>query len=174
VCLVRLYETGSTGRGAYVQYAQDRLQFAQFSTPVGRWFHYLVAVQQSGSTCSMHVLIDGSVTTVPAPSVACGASAAVTFGSINQNELHIGSGFAGKINDLRIRNSAWHDASLVRRDMHILKSFTEASLLLAYSFDEALATTVFDSRPNKGMNQGEVKEGTFRQLIIGIYHKWRK
>ena len=122
----------------------------------------------------MHVLIDGRVTTNPAPSVACGAMAEVAFGRRGQHLLHIGSGFAGKINDLRIRNVAWNDATGVRRDMHRRKTFAEPSLLLAYSFDEALTTNVFDSRPNKGMNKGTIQEGTFRQLIIGIYHKWRK
>ena len=50
------YETGSTGRGVEVGYAANRLRFATFSTPVGIWFHYVVAVEQAGNMCTLKVI----------------------------------------------------------------------------------------------------------------------
>ena len=56
---IRIYETGSTGRGVAIEYYAGELQFAQYSTPVGHWFHYTVAVEQRGSDCALHMLLDG-------------------------------------------------------------------------------------------------------------------
>jgi hypothetical protein len=38
-----------------VGFPNGRLRYATFSTPVGVWFHYVVAVQQSGSSCTLNV-----------------------------------------------------------------------------------------------------------------------
>ena len=101
----------------------------------------------------------------------------MSFGAaVDSHRLRLGSGFAGKINDLRIRTGKWSSSAIVRADMHRQKSFAESQLLVAYSFDEALGVVVFDSRPgaDTAQNQGKVEEGTFRQLVYGIFHLWKQ
>merc|ERR1712098_618587 len=48
---IRIYETGSTGRGVVVQYTADQLRYAQYSTPVGQWFHLVVSVDAQNNNC---------------------------------------------------------------------------------------------------------------------------
>lgn len=177
---IRLYETGSTSRGVTVQYASETLRFAQFSTPVGLWFHYTVGVEASGSgTCRIQVLIDGRAQVGrdgSAPTVNCGAAATVAKGGVGANKLRIGAGFAGKLNDFRLRRGAWTAPADVVANMHQMKRFEEASLLVAYSFDVANDPIIFDTRAtgaNDNVNRGTVREGTFRTLIYGIFHKWK-
>eukprot|EP01108_Squamamoeba_japonica_P010170 TRINITY_DN981_c0_g1_i1.p2 TRINITY_DN981_c0_g1~~TRINITY_DN981_c0_g1_i1.p2 ORF type:complete len:598 (-),score=427.14 TRINITY_DN981_c0_g1_i1:62-1855(-) len=176
---LRIYETGSTGRGVVVEYLASRLRFAAFSTPVGTWFHYTVAVEARDGQCALHVLLDGRPLVRDNEPVvaACGALGGVAAGAAGDgHKLRVGSGFAGKLNDLRIRRGAWATARDVLADMHRLKTFAEPSLLAAYSFDVALGTTVFDSRPSaaEGSGRGEVREGTFRTLVYGIFHLWKR
>ncbi len=179
---IRVYETGSTSRGVAIEYAggaASALRFAQFSTPTGLWFHYTVGVEFAAGQCRIAVLLDGRPQVgrdgAALLAVACGAAGRVVNGGPGENKLRVGAGFAGKLNDFRLRRGTWTAALDVVGDMHKFKLFDEAALLAAYSFDDANDPLIFDSRAvaDDASNRGTIRQGTFRTLIYGITHRWK-
>jgi hypothetical protein len=133
-----LYETGGTGFGLRMEYADGGAAphvFENYATPVDEWFHLSFGVSKTGADC----VLSSSTASIlaenhPQASAACGATGALrSFGSAAM-QLRAGMAFGGEINDVLVWRAA---QTQVRARMHRVVDVSAATprLFAAFTFD---------------------------------------